>query len=142
MRIWSIHPKHLDSKGLVALWRETLLAKHVLEGKSKGYKNHSQLIRFKKAESPLDSINQYLAEVYKESKNRNYNFDSSKIDWNYKPSSIAVTTNQITFEIEHLLKKLTIRDIKKYNELQKISTFEQHPLFTITQGNIENWEKI
>ena len=41
MRIWSLHPKYLDAKGIVALWRETLLAKHVLEGKTKGYKNHS-----------------------------------------------------------------------------------------------------
>lgn len=36
MRIWSIHPKYLDTKGLVALWRETLLAKHVLEEEQKG----------------------------------------------------------------------------------------------------------
>ena len=47
MRIWSIHPKYLDTKGLVALWRETLLAKNVLEEKTKGYKYHPQLIRFK-----------------------------------------------------------------------------------------------
>ena len=31
MRIWSLHPKYLDAKGVVALWRETLLAKNVLE---------------------------------------------------------------------------------------------------------------
>ena len=52
MRIWSLHPKYLDTKGLVALWRETLLAKHVLEGKTKGYRNHPQLDRFKKAQNP------------------------------------------------------------------------------------------
>jgi hypothetical protein len=33
MRIWSLHPKYLDSKGLVALWRESLLAKNVLRDK-------------------------------------------------------------------------------------------------------------
>ncbi len=48
MRIWSLHPKHLDAKGLVALWREALLAKHVLEGKTVGYLNHPQLNRFKR----------------------------------------------------------------------------------------------
>lgn len=40
MRIWSVHPQYLDAKGIVALWRETLLAKNVLEGNTKGYKNH------------------------------------------------------------------------------------------------------
>jgi hypothetical protein len=50
MRIWSIHPKYLDIKGLVALWREALLAKHVLEGRTKGYRNHPQLDRFKLAD--------------------------------------------------------------------------------------------
>jgi len=43
MRIWSLHPKYLDSKGMVALWREALLAKQVLLNKTKGYKNHPQL---------------------------------------------------------------------------------------------------
>ncbi len=66
MRIWSIHPKYLDTKGLVALWRETLLAKNVLTGNTKGYKNHPQLLRFKNTENPLDAINQYLTEIYKE----------------------------------------------------------------------------
>ena len=79
MRIWSLHPKYLDAKGLVALWRETLLAKHVLEGKTKGYKNHPQLQRFKKAKYPLELINQYLSEVYHEALNRNYNFDNEKL---------------------------------------------------------------
>jgi len=62
MRIWSVHPKYLDAKGIVALWRETLLAKNVLEGNTKGYKNHPQLTRFKAIEKPLEAINQYLAE--------------------------------------------------------------------------------
>jgi carboxyl-terminal processing protease len=29
MRLWSLHPKYLDAQGLVALWREALLAKAV-----------------------------------------------------------------------------------------------------------------
>jgi hypothetical protein len=29
-RIWSLHPKYLDARGLVALWREGLLAQAVL----------------------------------------------------------------------------------------------------------------
>ena len=78
MRIWSIHPKYLDSKGLVALWRETLLAKHVLEDKTKGYRNHPQLNRFKSYSEPLAAINLYLNGVYNEALNRQYNFDYTK----------------------------------------------------------------
>jgi hypothetical protein len=66
MRIWSLHPEYLDTKGLVSLWRETLLAKKVLEGKTEGYKNHPQLIRFKKSDNPLKHINQYLMKVNSE----------------------------------------------------------------------------
>ncbi|MGH9810894.1 MAG: pyrimidine dimer DNA glycosylase/endonuclease V, partial [Terriglobia bacterium] len=29
MRIWTLHPKYLDPQGLVALWREALLARAV-----------------------------------------------------------------------------------------------------------------
>ncbi len=30
MRIWSLHPKYLDRQGLLACWRETLLAQKVM----------------------------------------------------------------------------------------------------------------
>lgn len=142
MRIWSLHPKYLDSKGIVALWRETLLAKHVLEGKTKGYKNHPQLNRFKKAKYPLDLINQYLSEVYHEALNRNYNFDIRKINWTFKKSKVPVTTGQVNYEVEHLLHKLEKRDYYKYKELKLISTFDNHPIFKLVEGEIEEWEII
>ena len=140
MRIWSLHPKYLDSKGLVALWRETLLAKHVLEGKTKGYKNHPQLNRFKKAKYPLDLINQYLSEVYHEALNRNYNFDKRKINWTFKKSKVSVTTGQVNYEVEHLLNKLEKRDYYKYNELKLKSKFDIHSIFQLVDGEIEEWE--
>jgi len=91
MRLWSIHPQHLDSKGLVALWREALLAQHVLDQKTTGYRSHPQLIRFRNAKKPLDAINQYLSAVYAEAEKRNYHFDKSKIDWNFEEATIEVT---------------------------------------------------
>ncbi|MFO7790471.1 MAG: pyrimidine dimer DNA glycosylase/endonuclease V, partial [Bacteroidales bacterium] len=78
MRIWSLHPQYLDAKGLVALWRETLLAKHVLEGITKGYKHHPQLMRFRQVEKPADAIHYYLEIVWEEAGKRNYNFDKNK----------------------------------------------------------------
>lgn len=140
MRIWSLHPKYLDTKGLVALWRETLLAKHVLSGQTKGYKNHPQLNRFKASEFPLDAINQYLAEVFEEAVNRAYNFNKDKIDWDFKSSLLTVTEGQMEYERIHLLKKLKERDLKKYEELKNQTVFNTHPLFTVIPGEIENWE--
>jgi hypothetical protein len=141
MRIWSLHPKYLDAKGLVALWRETLLAKNVLEGNTAGYKHHPQLNRFKNAKRPVDAINQYLSEVYSESLKRNYNFDRQKIDWRFKKSKLTVTTGQLNYEAKHLLKKLKTRDISRYKELKTRSTFDVHPLFTLINGDIEEWER-
>jgi len=140
MRIWSLHPKYLDAKGLVALWRETLLAKNVLEGKTIGYKNHPQLNRFKQTKSPVEAINQYLSEIYLESVNRNYNFNKQKINWNFKKSRLTVSTGQLSYEVNHLLIKLKTRDLNKYKELKTRSTFDIHPIFTLVNGDIEQWE--
>ena len=140
MRIWPLHPKYLDSKGLVALWRESLLAKLVLEGKTKGYKNHPQLDRFKKARYPLDLINQYLSEVYHEAFKRNFNFDKQKVNWKIRKSKIPVTSGQIKYEAEHLLIKLKKREPEKYIELKSILTFDIHPIFKLVDGEVEEWE--
>lgn len=142
MRIWSIHPKYLDAKGLVALWRETLLAKHVLQEKTKGYKNHPQLNRFKKSKKPLDAINNYLAVIYQEALSRQYNFDRQKINWSFSPTSLSVTKGQLQFELVHLLRKLKTRDPKKYKELKTLLSIDPHPLFNIIDGDVEDWEII
>jgi Pyrimidine dimer DNA glycosylase len=140
MRIWSIHPKYLDPKGLVALWRETLLAKQVLEGKTKGYKNHPQLNRFKNAKKPLDAINNYLAAVHQEALSRQYNFDKQKVDWRFLPVSLPVTKGQIKYESVHFLNKIKIRDPKRYKDLKLLLSFDPHPLFNIIEGEREDWE--
>ncbi len=140
MRIWSLHPKYLDTKGLVALWRETLLAKHVLEGKTRGYKFHPQLNRFKKAKFPIDLINQYLSEVFNEAVTRNFNFDRKKIDWTFRKCKMPVTTKQLKYEVEHLLMKLKSRNYDKYEELNTKSKFDIHPVFKLVRGEIEEWE--
>lgn len=140
MRIWSIHPKHLDTKGLIALWRETLLAKHVLEGKTKGYRNHPQLDRFKLMANPQNAINQYLSFIFEEATIRGYRFDRSKINWVYTPSIMLVTRGQIDYEIAHLLKKLETRDASRFEELMKRKEFDPHPMFKVIEGGIEKWE--
>ena len=59
MRLWSIHPKYLDARGLVALWREGLLAQKVLKGETRGYINHPQLNRFNSKRDPIGAIGRY-----------------------------------------------------------------------------------
>jgi hypothetical protein len=140
MRIWSIHPKYLDTKGLVALWRETLLAKTVLEKKTKGYKNHPQLTRFKSSSNPLKSINRYLAAVYEESLTHGYHFNKAKFNIYPEPFTLTVTRGQLEYETQHLLKKLKTRDIERYYRLLKETSIETHPLFKIIEGEIEEWE--
>jgi hypothetical protein len=142
MRLWSIHPKYLDSKGLVALWREGLLAKHVLEGKTKGYTQHPQLNRFKALKDPVSAIHYYLYHVYLEAKERGYHFDYTKLTVTPFNEVITVTDGQIEFEINHLKKKLTVRDQTKLHQLEQISSFKPHPMFTIIKGDIEPWEII
>jgi hypothetical protein len=142
MRIWSIHPKYLDTKGLVALWRETLLAKHVLENKTKGYRNHPQLHRFKKIQEPLHAINYYLSIVHEEAIKRNYRFDPEKISRHFDPVKMNVTKGQVDYEIAHLKNKLRQRDPAKWKEIVVIETIEAHPLFTVVEGTTEDWEII
>ena len=140
MRIWSIHPKYLDTKGLVALWRETILAKNVLEEKTKRYKNHPQLIRFKNSANPLQGINQYLAAVYKESQTRGYHFNKDKLKIYKEPITLTVTRRQIEYETQHLLKKMKTRDMERYHRLLNETNIEPHPIFKIIDGEIEVWE--
>jgi hypothetical protein len=140
MRIWSLHPKYLDVKGLVALWRETLLARHVLEGRTKGYLHHPQLKRFKAAEHPTDCLNQYLTVVYEEAEKRGYHFDKSKINPDFQQSRLPVTKGQIEFEKNHLLNKLITRDIDKFNNLVSQENFLCNPLFYLIEGEVEDWE--
>jgi len=143
MRLWSLHPNYLDSKGLVALWREALLAQKVLLGQTKGYKNHPQLQRFNDSLHPLTSIAYYLSIVQQEATQRGYQFDKTKILCTENHiEQISVTVGQINYEWQHLQQKLADRDIEKYNTLQSVITPKQHPLFIVVAGEIAQWEKI
>jgi hypothetical protein len=140
MRLWSISPKYLDTKGLVALWREALLAKHVLEGKTKGYKNHPQLNRFKNHPFSIEAINFYLSHVFIEASKRGYKFNISKFELFDNVMQLPVTTGQINYEFQHLLKKLQKRDLNKHIEIFTTEKIELLPMFYETEGEIEEWE--
>ena len=140
MRLWSIHPSYLDSKGLVALWREGLLAQKVLCGNTKGYKNHPQLNRFKETNNPVGAIASYLRCVADEADRRGYNFNRSKIVNRRIRHTVPVTIGQVEFEHNHLLAKLKNRDMTLFKELKLAKKITVHPLFQKTQGGVEEWE--
>lgn len=131
MRLWSLHPKYLDVKGLVALWREALLAKAVLEDKTIGYKKHPQLQRFKNHPYPLKAINYYLYYVYKEAKERNYKFNFNKIAaFDLNIDLIYLSQQEIIQEFNHLANKLITRDPQFYKKLMESEKEKLlHPLF-------------
>ena len=142
MRLWTIHPVYLDSKGLVALWREGLLAQKVLAGNTVGYKNHPQLHRFKDTTNPAGAIASYLRYVFQEAVQRGYRFDKSKIMNKQLKGKIKVTQGQVEYERSHLAKKLKKRDPVKFKQLCDIETIDIHPMFIQVQGEIEEWEII
>lgn len=140
MRLWSLHPQHLDSKGLVALWREALLAQKVLQGRTRGYRNHPQLDRFKRQPDPVVAIGAYLREVQREAERRGYRFDAGKIACAAEAPVIPVTTGQIAYEFSHLKAKLNVRDPAVLARLEQCGQPALHPLFYEIEGGVEPWE--
>ena len=141
MRIWTLHPRYLDPAGLVALWREGLLARAVLRGKTSGYRHHPQLHRFRQQAAPLSAINTYLAAVLSESRLRGYSFDATKVGPIRAPIRLASTEGQLRYEWQHLLRKLKHRNPAQHRRLRGIDRPEPHPLFQISPGPTESWER-
>jgi hypothetical protein len=141
MRLWSLHPRYLDSQGLVALWREALLARAVLRGETRGYLHHPQLERFRAHPHPRSAINSYLASVHSEASARGYSFDRSKIGPVRTVAVIPLTTGQLAFEWQHLLRKLAARSPGLHAQWGGVANPECHPLFQLHAGPIAAWER-
>lgn len=140
MRLWSLHPKYLDAKGLVALWRETLLAQAVLAGKTRGYRHHPQLARFQANPAPSKRVANYLRAVHDEATARGYRFDVGRIGRGGRLDSIAVTEGQLDYEWAHLRGKLAVRDPQRLAALASVARPEPHPAFHVVPGPVAEWE--
>jgi len=141
MRLWSLHPGYLDAKGLVAVWREGLLAQAVLAGKTRGYRSHPQLARFLAAPEPLGAIAAYLREVLAEAGRRGYRFDPEKPGPGGS-GQLAVTAGQLAYEWRHLTLKLQVRDPEWLKRFDPAAELEPHPLFRVVEGGVEDWEAV
>jgi hypothetical protein len=141
MRLWTVHPQYLDSKGLVAAWREALLAQKVLARETRGYRHHPQLVRFEAQADPLAAVATFLAGIADEAQRRGYNFDVAKIPRRRFVGQIPETAGQLLYEWGHLMAKLQARAPQLARRLCSITTPEPHPLFRIVPGNVRAWEK-
>ena len=141
MRLWSLHPQYLDPQGLVALWREALLARAVLGGSTRGYRSHPQLERFRAHSAPSSAISSYLQGVHAEAVVRGYSFDRSKVGRARTQAPVLVTEGQVQYEWDHLLHKLAVRNPELHERWHVISVPECHPMFRVVPGPIESWER-
>ncbi|MGH8199311.1 MAG: pyrimidine dimer DNA glycosylase/endonuclease V [Steroidobacteraceae bacterium] len=142
MRLWTLHPRYLDPAGLVALWREGLLARAVLRGETIGYRHHPQLLRFQSHSAPRTAINAYLAAVLLEAESRGYSFDATKVGPVRGTVIVRATSGQLEYEWRHLLNKLARRNPALHRRWRRARLPQPHPIFRIVAGNVENWEKV
>ena len=140
MRLWTIHPRYLDTKGLSAAWREGLLAQKVLQNRTIGYRHHPQLRRFLASSDPVGAIGMYLRGIHQEAAQRGYRFRADKIAESERDIQIRCTRGQLLYEWKRLREKLQRRDMGRYQAIESILEPEPHPLFQIVEGDIEDWE--
>lgn len=142
MRLWTLHPRYLDTQGLTALWREALLARAVIRGATRGYRHHPQLHRFRGFAAPRSAINAYLAAVHAEAAARGHAFDPAKLGPVRVACSIPASSGQLAYEWEHLLRKLRARSPEAFRRCRDERSPRPHPLFRIVDGPVEPWERV
>ncbi len=164
VRLWSLHPQYLDPAGLVAVWREGLLAQAVLHELTRGYRNHPQLARFREQRDPRAAIAHYLDGIAEEAERRGYRFDAAKIRRENRsdargagaratrggggrlrdrqaPPLLSVTVGQLLFEWAHLEEKVRLRNEAWYRRIANIAVPLPHPAFAVVPGGIAPWER-
>lgn len=142
MRLWSLHPRYLDRQGLLALWREGLLARKVLHGHTRGYLHHPQLQRFRAHAMPLRAIDAYLHAVADEADARGYAFNRDKLDARRAVAAIPVSDGQLRYEWTHLMEKLQARSPQCLARWQTHAGLPTpHPACIAVAGDIADWER-
>ena len=155
MRLWSVHPRYLDTAGLTACWREALLAQKVLTGTTRGYRRHPQLERFLPGSAlalpvpgsaqpwPGDRVVAYLHVVADEADARGFAYDRTRIA-GARPvvGPIEVTDGQVAYEWGVLRAKLAARSPSVLERWRDVVVPEAHPLFVVVQGPVASWEVV
>lgn len=142
MRLWSLHPRYLDRSGLTAVWREALLARAVLAGRTVGYRFHPQLARFRQHPRPIAAIEAYLAGVRVEAQERGYRFRALSTLAAATVAPLAVTTGQVRYELALLLHKLERRAPQRADWVRALGCIQLHPMLRVIEGPVETWERV
>ena len=141
MRLWTLHPKYLDAKGLVAAWREALLAQAVLRDRNDWLPKPSST-------DPVPPLTLTGSK---------YRVLSSRAACRGKPAWVSVrprkdrlprggrsrlkaTLGQLGYEWKHLRAKLAIRDKAWLASLGRVARPDAHPTFRVVPGDVEDWE--
>lgn len=162
MRLWSVHPRYLDTAGLTACWREALLAQKVLTGTTRGYRRHAQLERFLPGSAlagdagdavgrigdvvlpwPGDRVVAYLHAVADEAAARGYGYDRTRIA-GPRPAvvePVPVTDGQVAYEWVFLRTKLAGRSPAVLARWDDVVVPDVHPLFVVAPGPVAPWER-
>lgn len=156
MRIWFLHPKYYDKKGLLAQWNEGLILKTIIYNKrnkltiekeksksksnpsstlkSKAWINHPFSKRVTRYSKPIQKkiINTYLNSIrlYGE-KTYNINFNKNYLDFKYIDNDlrIPVLIEQIRRDHKDALDKMEVRNKIIYeNILKKVKKTEEMEL--------------
>lgn len=126
----------------MALWREGLLAQAVLAGKTRGYRRHPQLERFRQSRAPRASIATYLRIVQAEAARRGYHFDAARVGRARPQIRLQVTRGQLEYEWAHLKRKLRKRSPAFHSRLTGVKRPRPHPLFRVVPGGVAGWESV
>ena len=124
----------------MALWREALLAQRVLEGRTRGYRHHPQLDRFRACRDPVAAIGSYLRPILAEAVDRGYAFNASLIVSSRRLAAMEATDGQLRFEARHLRSKLAIRSPRLVGRVPARRA-DPHPLFRVVTGPRASWER-
>lgn len=141
MRLWSVDPALLDRAALIAGWREGLLAQKVLDGRTRGYRSHPQLVRFQSLDEPVGGMVAWLEGLADEADRRGYRFDRTRL---LRPGNdtirIELTDGQLELEWHHLRAKVRDRDASWWARIEHAEP-AAHPMFTLVAGPVAPWER-
>ncbi len=145
MKLWSLHPRHMDHTRLLALWRTALAARDIIEGRASDYRVDRSIYRFMGRLDSDRAINTYIYYIWLEAKGRGYRFAREEalkkelIDTEIK---IPVTSGQLLFEAWKLLTKISQTNPDWISRLAIEKCFEANPVFRVVEGLPDPREKI
>lgn len=140
MRLWSVDPRALDVRGLVACWREGLGAQKVLAGLTEGYTRHPRLERFREAGD--GAIGYYLETIWEEADSRGYNFNRDKIGMVVPGKTVDVNAGQLEYERDLLLSKVSGRRPEELWRVEEYGGLAGKAMNVVECWEPNSWERI